>query len=369
MTAAMEVQGRATKALKVKPLKQRGYTPKVSVVISCYNYGRFLPQSVQSCLSQQNVMVEVIIVDDASTDNSRDVAVELSRVHDNVFFIGHSTNTGPVEAFNDGARIATGEFLVRLDADDLLTPGSLARSTLVAQSFPSVGLVYGHPLHFASLPLPRPRLQANAWTIWPGREWLADRCRSGKNVITSPEVLMRRSVVVQVGYLSPLAHTHDMELWLRLSAFSDVAYIHGADQAWHREHNQSLSAMYVDELVDFGERIDAFKVLFSGPAGGLPDAPQLRETVRRTFAGEALWTARHELARGSRYAAQCKEWLILAEQLDPQVKECPLWGRLHRTTRLPSTPSWMNIPSLALRLQGRIKSELSWHRWHRNGVF
>ena len=62
-----------------------------------------------------------------------------------------------VATFNDGAKTATGEFLVRLDADDLLTPGSLARATQLARAYPSVGLVYGHPIHFSTESLPESR--------------------------------------------------------------------------------------------------------------------------------------------------------------------------------------------------------------------
>jgi hypothetical protein len=274
-----------------------------------------------------------------------------------------------VDAFNDGARIATGEFLVRLDADDLLTPGSLDRATLVARSFPSVGLVYGHPLHFSEAPLPTPRLQAAAWTVWPGTEWLANRCQSGRNVITSPEVLMRRSVVAKLGYLAPLAHSHDMELWLRLAAFADVAYIHGADQAWHRDHSESLSAKSVDELVDFRERAAAFDVLFKGPAGRRPDAAQLRDTAKRTLAEEALRTARHERARLMESESLCAHWLEMALTMDPGVVKSPLWHRLRRTPRPGIVPMPLRFSSLALRLRGRITSELEWFRWHRTGEF
>src|SRR5207248_4875057 len=124
----------------------------------------------------------------------------------------HKTNAGPVATFNDGLAEARGEFLVRLDADDVLTPGSLERSVAVAQHFPSVGLVYGHPLHFSGELRRRVRTKPTGWTIWPGRRWLADRCRNGVNVISSPEVLMRKSVVDIVGGQQPLAHTHDMEM-------------------------------------------------------------------------------------------------------------------------------------------------------------
>lgn len=368
MNTVKTVGQQTTKRLKIKPSARREYLPTVSVVICCYNYAEFLPFAVRSCLSQEDVHVEVIIVDDASSDDSVLVARSLARDNANVLLIEHAKNTGPVDAFNDGARAAAGEFLVRLDADDLLTPGSLSRATLLAQSFPSVGLVYGHPIHFSHLPFPDARLKATAWTIWPGAEWLTGRCQSGKNVITSPEVMMRRSLVARLGYLAPLAHSHDMELWLRLSAFADVAYIHGADQAWHREHSGSLSARFVDDMVDFRERVAAFDVLFDGPAGTQPGAGGLRAVSRRKLAQEALWTARHERARGGEGTA-VDSWLVLAEELDPSVKASRHWSHLHRTPPCQQLHPLLRPGALALRVRGRISSELGWHRWRRLGVF
>ena len=102
-----------------------GRRPQVSVIITCYNYGRFLPDAVNSALSQEHVEPEIIVVDDASTDDSANVAERLARNDPRVAVIRHDRNTGQVEAFNEGLAAASGEFIVRLDADDLLTPGSL----------------------------------------------------------------------------------------------------------------------------------------------------------------------------------------------------------------------------------------------------
>ena len=65
---------------------------------------------------------------------------------------------------------------------------------------------------------------------------------------------MRRSFVDEVGGQMPLAHMHYMEMWLRISTSSDVAYIRGADQAWHQKHPESLSAREVSGLRDLIER-------------------------------------------------------------------------------------------------------------------
>jgi hypothetical protein len=354
---------------RVRPHAVRPCTPTVTVVISCYNYAHFLPEAVWSCLTQDDVDVDVIIVDDASTDASLAVARNLAENHSNVTVLANDANMGMVETFNRGARAATGEFMVRLDADDLLTPGSLARATLVAQAYPSVGLVYGHPLHFGGSTLPTPRTRASVWTIWPGVEWLADRCRSGKNVITSPEVLMRRSLVEELGYQAPLRHTPDMELWFRLSAFADVAYIHGADQAWHRDHHNSMSAKEVDNMVDLRERWEAFEVLFSGPASTKPQAERLFATARQTLAVEAVATARHEVDRGAGKSPMYTFCLELAESLNPAVVDGRQWASLIRRAGNSSTSPWLRVESLAHRAMGRIKSELQWYRWHRTGVY
>ena len=70
--------------------------PTVSVVIPCYNYGRYLPQAVASALDQERVEVEVIVVDDASTDGSADVAHGLAQDDPRIQVIVHAVNRGHI---------------------------------------------------------------------------------------------------------------------------------------------------------------------------------------------------------------------------------------------------------------------------------
>ncbi|MGM7669384.1 glycosyltransferase family 2 protein [Microbacterium sp. A93] len=338
-----------------------------TVVILCYNYGRFLPGAVASATEQAGVDVDVVIVDDCSTDDSAEVASRLAAADPRVQLIRHEVNRGPVEAFNRGLKAATGEFLVRLDADDLLTTGSLARAVQLAQEFPSVGLVYGHPIHFTDgQALPPAREQATAWTLWPGADWVQARCMDARNVITSAEVVMRSSVVDRVGGQRDLTHTHDMEMWLRLASFSDVGYVHGADQAWHRDHPASLSARKVDVVVDLEERRLAFDTLFSGPVGDLEWTRSARDRVRRALDREVLDLLEHEV--------------------DVDGGRSPLFGRLRE---LDLEPTRVNLvrrdkilrraqdargpvdksASLARRIRGRFKNNAAWRNWHRNGEF
>ncbi|MFC4784703.1 oligosaccharide flippase family protein [Nocardioides sp. MAHUQ-72] len=346
--------------------------PRVSVVIPCFNYATFLPEAVHSALEQQGCDVEVIVVDDASTDASGRVADRLAREDPRVRVLHHLTNQGPVATFNDGLAVATGEFLVRLDADDLLTPGSLARSAAVCRARPDVGLVYGHPVHFhAHRRRARGGRSAGRVHVWRGTAWLELLCRTGTNVITSPEAFMRMSVVRRVGGQQPLAHTHDMEMWMRLAAFSDVAYLRGVDQAWHREHPASLSRRAESPLglTILEERWSAFEVLFSGPASALPQAGALRDLARQTLAGEALRRASYEYDRRrapSRDVAPLRDFAL---RLWPASTSMPEWRALE--ARRQAGRRWATRrPWLRLRPLPRILDDW-WcmRRWARSGVF
>ena len=340
----------------------------VSVIIPCYNYARYLPQAVRSVLSQEDVNVDVIVVDDASTDRSLSVARGLAADDARVRVLSHAKNQGPVDTFNDGLERARGEFLVRLDADDLLTPHSLARAVAVMRAYPSVGLVYGHPLHFSGDVLPPARAAPTGWTIWPGRQWLAARCTSGLNVITSPEVLMRRSVVDVLGGQRPLTHTHDMEMWLRMSAFCDVAYVHGADQAWHREHGDSLSARHVDAFRDLLERRDAFDTLFAGPAGTLPEAALLHGKAMQALATDAVELAIRQFDHpepDTGYVATLRE---IAISLVPNPRLLHGWAGLEKRLSMGAPLAARHPVFFAERVMRGLAGRWRKNRWHRTGA-
>lgn len=343
--------------------------PTVTVVVPCFDYARYLPTAVDSVLTQTGVLVDVVIVDDASTDDSARVARELAEHDARVRVLSHPTNMGPVSTFNDGLAVATGEFLVRLDADDLLTPGSLARSVALCRRFPEVGLVYGHPLHFHDA-VPTARIRATRWTRWSGESWLEDRCRSGVNVITSPEALVRTSVLRRVGGQRELAHTHDMEWWMRIAAVSDVGYIQGADQAWHREHPRSLS-LRADDALGVGllhERRLAFEALTVGlDARG--DHERLRELACRTLATEALRRACYEYDRRRAPRRDVAALVAFALAADPGVVRGSQWHLLTRQGAAGAAwTRWRPWRRLCV-VRRVIRDHVGDRRWRRTGVY
>ncbi len=343
--------------------------PLVSVVVPCYNYARYLPVSVGSALAQEGVRVEVIVVDDASPDDSFEVATGLAAADGRVRVLRHEHNAGPVGTYNDGFAVATGDYIVRLDADDLLTPGSLARSVALLERFPSVGLVYGHPVHFAGAVPTDVRTEPTSWSVWAGRDWLAERCRTGFANITSPEVVLRGTVARRVGGQDPeLAQTHDVEMWLRVSAVADVGRVDGCDQALHRDHPQSRSALQVDQLTDLRERRLAYDTVFRGAGAGVAGAELLHRVAMRTLAVQALASACHAYDRGRAGTEPVQEWVALARELYPEVERLPQWRALRRRQRVgarlaPYVPNF--VAAAALR---RVQDGIRYRRWTATGL-
>ncbi len=99
--------------------------PSISIVINNYNYGGFLGEAIRSALDQTIPALEVIVVDDGSTDNSREVIESFRRRIHPIY----QPNGGQAAAFNSGIRAAKGDWVWLLDADDILKPNALESGT------------------------------------------------------------------------------------------------------------------------------------------------------------------------------------------------------------------------------------------------
>ena len=119
--------------------------PLVSVVIPCYCGADFLEQAVASCLAcAPDLSLEVVIVNEGSTDATGSLADRLAAEHAVVRVVHHDHNRGVAEAFNTGFSEARGQFICRLAHDDVFLPGALQRMADALAKEPEVGLVYGN---------------------------------------------------------------------------------------------------------------------------------------------------------------------------------------------------------------------------------
>ncbi|ACU35695.1 glycosyltransferase family 2 protein [Actinosynnema pretiosum subsp. pretiosum] len=268
--------------------------PTVDVVIPCYNYARFLRACVRSALDQPGVDVRVLIIDDTSSDETPQVMAELMAEDPRVEGRRHEVNKGHIATYNEGLlEWAKADYTVLLSADDLLAPGSLARAAQVFRDNPKVGMVYGRVVYYQDHDdLPSIVAAPAGTTVWSGVDWIERRCRTGQNVLSSPEAVVRTSVQQAVGgYRPDLPHAGDLEMWMRIAAVSDIGYVRGAPAAYYRVHQQSMfRTQFSSVFADLEQRQAVFDRFFAEHPD-LPGAGMLRALAKRSIAKDALWRA------------------------------------------------------------------------------
>lgn len=213
-------------------------SPLVTVCVTAYNQGRYLAQAIESVLEQCFSRRDVFVLDDASTDDSLEVA---SRYGRHVTVVSSHHNLGLVGAWNKAIALGTAPYIAILHGDDYYLPGMLEKTVSVLESHPSVGFVYGaYQLADSEdhrLSIVQPFLEGH---IWPGRREFVTHIR--KNYVQCPTVVVRRECYRQLGgFDRRFVFAVDWEMWLRIerSGF-DVGYASDPLAFW-RIHSESTT--------------------------------------------------------------------------------------------------------------------------------
>lgn len=348
-------------------------TPTVSVIVPCYRYASLLAGCVESVLGQEGVDVRLLVIDDASPDDTPEVAGRLAADDSRVEYRRHVENAGLIPTANEGLAWADGDYVVLLSADDLLVPGALRRATQVLDATPDAGMVYGRPLLApAGRPLPRHSGRWRATDVWLGGDWIRRRCHTAYNCISSPEVVVRTSVQRAVGgYDARCFHTSDLNMWLRIAAVSDIAYVRGVPQAIYRVHPGSMLRSQEGPMVDLRERRAAFDSFFEACAPRLDDAERLRDSVGRALARQALWRASRAFDTGrvqGEGALPVDELVAFAFDVFPEARRLREWRGLRVRRSIGAGRSGWFPPFLATGSAHRLRSHADRLRMETRGI-
>jgi glycosyltransferase involved in cell wall biosynthesis len=309
--------------------------PGVDVVVPCYNYGRFLEGCVGSILAQEGVAVRVLIIDNASADESPAVALALADRDSRIGVVSHKTNKGATYSYNEGIDWAATEHFLVLDADDQLMPGALARAVAVLQAHPEVSFTHGIEISMKAdghLDSFGPNRGGPDVLFSTGPEFIGRLCRTPVNNIGANTVIRRTSAQKQAGYYrASLPYTDDLEMWLRLATLGDVASIR-VPQAVRRYHESRMSNQYQGVQVrDFREREAAFESFFANEGRAVAGSERLLAEARRGLGEHAYWSALSHFSRGHRGLAA--ELLRLSHHWRPHGSLLPPLQWLMRMDR------------------------------------
>lgn len=206
--------------------------PLVTVICLCYNQEAYVVESLNSIISQSYSSIELIIADDCSTDNSKKVIEEWLLKHPNVAFIANETNLGNTTTFNKTLKIAKGEYIIDLAADDILLPNCVTKQVekFNSSKYKNLGIVYGNAemiddegnflYYYFDVDSNNKTIEARTG----GDEYLTILAGK-KNAMCSVSAMIKKSVFDDLrGYDETLAY-EDLDFWIRASWKYELDFI------------------------------------------------------------------------------------------------------------------------------------------------
>jgi glycosyltransferase involved in cell wall biosynthesis len=273
--------------------------PRVSVCVPTYNYGRYLRSSVRSVLDQTFTDWELVVCDNASTDDTEAVMREFTDPR--IRYHRYRINVPMIYNFNRPLELARGEYMLLLCADDMLTPTQLELLVESLDAHPTAGLAVARNQQIiddAGAAVGPVRKHALGPGLVRGADIVAAECGSAGLIVgLPPQVLARTAAVLEQSGFDPAAnHTADNDLFLKICAKWDAVYVDAATfhYRWHAGMGTETNRR---SMADIRSDYHVFSRLFR-------ESPVLKgnRRLKRTYVKQRLypwfWRALAKATRG-----------------------------------------------------------------------
>lgn len=319
-----------------------GSAPLVSVVLPVYNGAQYVVESLESVLRQTYDPLEIVVVDDHSTDPTPDLLAPYA-AEGRIVLLQNDRNLGQFGAVNTGIAAAHGELIAIQHADDVQLPTLIAREVEALSEHPEAGAAFALDVFIDAQGRPRGRVELPSQFAGGGpfryEEILDGVLRFGNTFLRAPTFLARRSILDEVGPFSEAWGLRgDIEMWLRIARLYPVVIVdeHLTSYRWGHENESKryerlrvepeLTFALLDELLDAGDRQRA-------TTGALAAFEARR-------AEDLLIVTANRYVRGDRAAARASLALASPRRLAAsghvrRPRLLVLWAVLALATRLP----------------------------------
>lgn len=223
----------------------------LSFLVPCFNYGQYLSECINSIQNQTFQNWELIILDDASTDNTPEIAKALASEDSRIQYHRHPNNIGHLANYNVGIALAKGELIWLISADDCLTSPTIAKQfTDQFLKNKALGLAFCRiqciDEHSAPYEKYIPRAGYNALpensTTFAGHDFFSRLIK--ENFVPAPGAIARKSCYTSTGNFHPaLTHSGDWYNWLLFSLDYDI-YYEPEPSVYYRKHQHNMHLSY-----------------------------------------------------------------------------------------------------------------------------
>lgn len=212
----------------------------VSIIIPTYNYAQFLPGTLESVLSQKRVNLEVIVVDDGSTDETQHILEDFQAKSHGRLHVLHQNKQGLSAARNAGINLAHGEFLVFLDADDILLQDALASQCDMLFAYSDLHMTVCRSFFFENTDSHGIPIRTGQWRLFC-RDLDIHLCHF--NIAPPHAFMIRRSLIdLAGGFDTGLTACEDHDFWFRAISLHAKLVANPKAAVAYRRHQTSMSS-------------------------------------------------------------------------------------------------------------------------------
>lgn len=186
-------------------------SPLISVIIPCYNAEKFVENAVRSIIRQSYQNLEILVIDDCSIDKTSEILQSLEKEDQRIIYIRNEINLKLAKTLNKAISLSKGEYIARMDSDDISFPDRLEKQLIFLLQNPEIDIVganiqhineYGHILKYRSY-MPTTHNDIMVKSAW-------------KSVMNHPSILAKASFFIDLdGFNEYLPYAEDYELWIR----------------------------------------------------------------------------------------------------------------------------------------------------------
>ncbi|MBC5775313.1 glycosyltransferase [Pontibacter sp. KCTC 32443] len=249
--------------------------PLVSIICLCYNHERFIKEALDSVLAQTYSNLELIVVDDSSTDNSTAIIEDYCRRFPQLTYISTGQNLGNTKAFNLGWRASRGELIIDFATDDVLLPDRVEKQVqAIAELDQTYGVIYSNAEYIND---ESEHLYYHSENYKPAPDGNVFREVLERYFICPPTMMMRRSVLEELGGYDETLAYEDFDFWVRSARNWKYSYLDYVTTQ-RRLHQYSLSQKY---YTSEGRMMQSTIKVCEKAAGLVADASEKKALVKR----------------------------------------------------------------------------------------
>jgi len=204
--------------------------PLVSIIVSCYNHEAYIEDCVLSILKQTYNNVELIVIDDGSSDNSATILEQLQKEHH--FYFERQANQGLTKTLNKAIKLAKGKYIAPLGSDDIILPNKTAIQVNYLEQRPDIAVIGGNILCIDEQGNVKPKQRHKGYREVDFKTIF----KQPKLIPAAPSVMIRASVLEEINGYNTECQLEDLYLWLKITQAGYPIAVLAEVVAHYREH-------------------------------------------------------------------------------------------------------------------------------------